>query len=430
MEVLTGINTLIAVFFVVCYAYQGFYLLVSLLKKPDKAPEGQLHRFAVLISARNEQGVIANLIESIHRQDYPAAYLDVYVVADNCTDGTAEVARRAGATVWERFDRQKVGKGYALRYLYQRIQKAFPQREYDGYFIFDADNLLDEHYVTQMNRTFSAGYRIVTSYRNAKNYGDNWISAGQSLWFLRESRYLNRARMILGSSCAVSGTGFLVHADIFRRNGGWKHFLLTEDIEFTVDSILSGERVGYCEEAVFYDEQPTSLAQSWRQRLRWTKGGLQVFTRYGKALLKGMLSLKKGFSHCFSCFDMAMVTMPAMILTLVSTFLNGAVVVYSLLRRDQSLLLTLLPLLKSLLQGYGLLLLMGGITLLSEWRRIHCPVGRRFVYLLSFPLFIYTYIPIAVAALFQKVEWKPIRHTCTKTLEQVRRPAEGAVRDV
>ena len=89
-----------------------------------------------------------------------------------------------------------------------------------------------------MNKTFCAGHRVVTSYRNSKNFGSNLISAGYSLWFLREARYLNNARMILGTSCAISGTGFLVHKDIILRNGGWKHFLLTEDIEFTEDNIL------------------------------------------------------------------------------------------------------------------------------------------------------------------------------------------------
>ena len=98
-----------------------------------------------------------------------------------------------------------MGKGYALNWLLERI----PVKKYDGFLVFDADNLLRPDYLTEMNKTFSAGYSIVTSYRNTKNYGDNWISAGYGLWFLREARYLNGARMALGSSCAVSGTGFL-----------------------------------------------------------------------------------------------------------------------------------------------------------------------------------------------------------------------------
>ena len=104
--------------------------------------------------------------------------------------------------------RDRVGKGYALQTLLGHLEQDYPAG-FDGYFVFDADNILDPDYIAAMNRTFSQGHDIVTSYRNSKNYGDNWISAGYALWFLRESRYLNHARSLLGTSCAVSGTGFL-----------------------------------------------------------------------------------------------------------------------------------------------------------------------------------------------------------------------------
>ena len=116
-----------------------------------------------------------------------------------------------------------------------------------------------------MNKTFSKGYRIITSYRNSKNFGTNWISAGYSLWFLREAKFLNNARMMLGTSCAVSGTGFLVSSEVIRERGGWNYHLLTEDIEFTVDTVIRGETIGYCAGAMLYDEQPTRFDQSWNQ---------------------------------------------------------------------------------------------------------------------------------------------------------------------
>ena len=92
-----------------------------------------------------------------------------------------------------------------------------------------------------------------------KSYGSNWISAGTGLWFLREAKYINNPRMQLGVSCLVSGTGFLMHKDIVKENGGWNFFLLTEDVQFSVNSILKGEKIGYCEDAIFYDEQPLRL---------------------------------------------------------------------------------------------------------------------------------------------------------------------------
>ncbi|HBV51616.1 MAG TPA: N-acetylglucosaminyltransferase, partial [Clostridiales bacterium] len=100
------------------------------------------------------------------------------VVADNCTDGTAEAALAQGAHVYRRFHNTRIGKGYALDFLIQNIYGDFGKQYFDGFFVFDADNLLAENYITEMNKIFSEGFRIVTSYRNSKNYGDNWISAG------------------------------------------------------------------------------------------------------------------------------------------------------------------------------------------------------------------------------------------------------------
>ena len=106
--------------------------------------------------------------------------------------------------------------------------------------------LLAPDYVSEMNRVFDSGYRVVTSYRNSKNFDSNWISAGSALWFLREAKFLNHSRMILGTNCAVSGTGFLVSSDVIHERGGWKYHLLTEDIQFSIDCAIEHERVGYC----------------------------------------------------------------------------------------------------------------------------------------------------------------------------------------
>ena len=203
METIKLINFIIATVFFICYSYQFAYILVPYLKKEKPHKPVELHRYAVLISARNEELVIGNLLDSISAQDYPSRLVRVFVVADNCTDETAKVAREHGAIVYERFNDKLVGKGYALEYLLDRIGEEYGD-VFDAYMVFDADNLLSEDYIRCMNETFSDGYRIITSYRNSKNYGDNWISAGYALWFLREAKYLNNARYLLGTSCAVA----------------------------------------------------------------------------------------------------------------------------------------------------------------------------------------------------------------------------------
>lgn len=412
VDVLRWLNFSIALLFTLCYAYQFFYLAVPLVKRDKPHRPVTYHRFAVLISARNEEAVLGHLLDSIRAQDYPSDLITTFVVADNCTDATAQVARAHGAVVYERFNRSQVGKGYALDFLLQRIHRDYGSC-FDGFFVFDADNLLQPDYITQMNRTFSDGYSIVTSYRNSKNFGSNWISAGYGLWFLREAEFLNHARSLLGTSCAVSGTGFLFHRNVLTGLGGWRFYLLTEDIEFTIASILSGYRVGYCKDAVLFDEQPVTFRQSWRQRLRWAKGYLQVFRAYGLQLVKGIF--REGG---FACFDMTMAIMPAIALTVLGMAGNlTAAVLCSV--SGQSLMPAILSVAEMLANTYLLLLFLGGITTATQWKQIHTTTAKKLLYTLTFPLFMMTYIPISFAALFQRVEWKPIEHTHAMTLAEL-----------
>lgn len=401
---LRTVNALISALFFICYAYQFLYIPLVLCKKrrPLSAPPTP-HRYAVLIAARNEAAVIGGLLESLRQQTYDPALLTVFVAADNCTDDTAAIARRHGAVVYERFNHINVGKGYALDFLTQHIQADYPDG-FDGYFVFDADNILAPDYIEKMNAVFSGGYEIVTSYRNSKNFGGNWISAGYALWFLRESRYLNGARTRLGSSAAVGGTGFLFSQRILNESHGWRFYLLTEDIEFSVYHILRGEKIAICESAVLYDEQPTDFRQSCRQRLRWAKGYVQVFLRYGGQLLRGAAR------GSWSCFDMSMSILPAFVLTSLCLLANITLTVLGLMQ-GAGVWFALRSLLECLGSILATLLVLGGITTVTEWHRIHATTAQKLVYTLTFPLFMLTYLPISLAALFMKVEWKPIHHS-------------------
>ena len=402
MTTLQIINLAIMLAFFLCYSYQFFYIPVAWFKKDAPHREPSPHRIAVLIAARNEQSVIGNLIDSVKAQDYPAELVDVFVVADNCTDLTGTVAGAHGANVYFRNNKAQVGKGYALQFLLHCIEEDFAP--YDGYLVLDADNVLSPNYITEINKTFSDGYQIVTSYRNSKNYGDNWISAGYALWFLRESRYLNGARTRLGSSAAVGGTGFLFSQRILDESHGWRFYLLTEDIEFSVYHILRGEKIAICESAVLYDEQPTDFRQSCRQRLRWAKGYVQVFLRYGGQLLRGAAR------GSWSCFDMSMSILPAFILTSLCLLANITLTVLGLMQ-GAGVWFALRSLLECLGSILATLLVLGGITTVTEWHRIHATTAQKLVYTLTFPLFMLTYLPISLAALFMKVEWKPIHHS-------------------
>ncbi len=267
------------------YAILGFFTT----RKFPKAKK--LHRYGVLIAARNEEAVIGNLIDSIQKQDYPRELVDIFVAADNCTDQTAAVAARAGAICYERFDDAHRTKGYALQFLVERIRRDYGIGHYDGYFIFDADNLLKHDYISRMNEAFDAGEKVVTSYRNIKNFDAGCVAASYGIHWLRTIRMEHRARSVLRMATRVQGTGYLFASELIRE--GWKFTSLTEDRAFCAEAVANGYRISYNHQAEFYDEQPEALTIALRQRLRWAKGNLIVTCQTGPRLLWHILSPRK-----------------------------------------------------------------------------------------------------------------------------------------
>lgn len=413
-EFLADINFLVGFVLFLCYSYQIFYTIVPFAIRAQRHRQPiKKHKIAILIAARNEEKVIGELLHSISEQDYDKDYLRTVVIADNCTDSTAEIARSNGATVFERFNKENIGKGYALDFAIDNLRKSGELEKIDGVIVLDADNILTKNYVTEMNKTYSDGYESFTSYRNSKNYGDNWISAGYGLWYIRESKFLHYARMLLGSSCAISGTGFFVSKKLLDKFNGWKFYLLTEDIEFSIFAIINGVKIGCSINAELFDEQPITFKQSYKQRLRWSKGFFQVWKKHGKDLIKGIFKHRK-----FAFFDMTMNIMPAFILTVALLSTSISAIAFGILGIGNPA-----PVVESLLGyigfTYSIMLLMGLITIISEWKKIHASTGRKIGYLFLFPIFMYTYIPISVIALFKKVTWEPIHHTRSRSLDEV-----------
>ena len=417
VELIGCLNGFLGLIFGICYSYQFFYAFASFFMKPKQYPAtNQQNRYAVLISARNEKNVIGQLIDSIHAQDYPQELIDVYVVADNCTDNTAEIAAAKGATVYQRFNKNQIGKGYAMEFLTEQI-RADKQSlcYYNAYLIVDADNLLEPNYLTEMDKCFSAGNRIITSHRNTKNFSDNWISSSYALWFMHEARNLQMPRDFFGTSCNVSGTGFMVHSEIFEKQGGWKHFLLTEDLEFSIDKIIQGEKIAYCDSAMFYDEQPVTFMQSVKQRERWAKGYIQVLCRHAGGLIKGI------FKRSFACYDMIMSIMPAFVVSMACVLLNSLAAIIAVATGNFMYLPELaIKIGELLLSSYLVMFLVGGIAAVTDWKNIRATTPRKIWSMFTFPIFMLTFIPISIGALFKRVGWAQIEHNASVTLENVK----------
>ena len=404
----------------VIYAYQIVYILISVIKrKVTKLKDTDIQKkYAICISARNEEGVIGELLDGLNAMDYPKDHYDIYVVADNCTDQTAQVSKEHGATVFERFNKEEVGKGYALNFLYTKISSLVGSDYYDAFIVFDADNIVDPSFLKEVNKKFSTGkYDALTTYRNSKNFGTNWLTAAYSTWFLHEARHLNYVRDMIGAQCMISGTGFVISSKLMEENQGWPYYFLTEDIQFSVASTIKGKRIGYVDSAVLYDEQPSTMEQSWKQRLRWAKGFYQIDGKYLGELTKGMFC-KKG--NRLAYYDVLMTCLPCTLLTVIMVALALWILAAAsfmpyyislVLRQEMLQFLTMV-----LAYMWISMCLLATITVISEWKRIPAKTSEKLKYLPMFPMFMLTYIPISIQALFTNVTWSPIQHYSTSQL--------------
>lgn len=411
-EIIGAISLVLLILTAICNAFQVIYLFVPFFvkRKPHKEPKP--NRYAILIAARNEENVLPHLLDSIAAQDYPKELITTYVVADNCTDRTAEIAAARGAHVFPRSNTEQVGKGYAINFLISKIKEEGTYESYDAFIVIDADNLLMPDYITQMNMTCSDGYEAFCGYRNSKNLGTNWISSCLAMWYLHDSVHLNQSRMLLGNPCFVTGTGFGFTRKLLDLQGGnWYFFTLTEDTEFSTWCATRGIKVGYNHDAMLFDEQPERFKTSWRQRTRWTQGGIQVSFRRRKDYFEGM---RRGGRIAYASFEAFMLSLWGYFIGIlcgifgtVNTCLNfgwagvGIMAVSSI------------PML------YLAMFVVGALIVITEWGRLRATTGQKIMAMFTAPLYMITYVPIAICAVFTKFHWPPIEHTVAISAESL-----------
>ena len=449
-EIANGINEMWDVIVWLLLGYFAVYTVVGLFatKKFPKAENN--HKYAILIAARNEEKVIGNLLDSIKKQDYPAELITVFVVADNCTDGTADIARQAGAICYERWDDVRCTKGFALKYLFDRIEEDYGRQSFEGYFIFDADNLLKSDYITRMNEAFDSGEKIITSYRNTKNIDDNWISASCALHWLRSIRFNHRARSVFNLATNIQGTGFLFAGELVK--DGWKYTSLTEDRAFTADSVVQGYRISYNDAAEFYDEQPVNFRVAFRQRVRWAKGHILAFAESGGKLFLNIFRAK-GFHDKFMSYDMFLFITPRVLFSFTRRVIEGILFVIICHSKVDSLLFldfeipfpqfpgsgiiaaaiqVLLWRLSWRVAGYWFpMMLQAAFVFVTERRRIGKIIWyKKIWFIFTFPMFDIIWTISTYIAFFTKVTWKPIPHESEMDIDRVSAQVQGIGEDV
>ncbi|MDD2212045.1 MAG: glycosyltransferase family 2 protein [Bacilli bacterium] len=269
-------------------------------------------RFSVIIPAHNEELVIGPLLDNLMVLDYPKELYDVFVIADNCNDSTAELARNHGALVYERTNLEQKGKGYALDWFFTKLYNL--PKKYDAVVIFDADNLVHPQFLKHMNNRLCDGAKIVQGYIDAKNPQDTWVTASFAMAFWVANRMLQLARYNLGLSNYLGGTGMTISLDVLREIG-WGATSLTEDLEFSLKALLSGYKTTWAHEAIVYDEKPLTFKQAWKQRKRWALGHVELFRTYSFRFIKEAFCKKN-----IVLFDASILTLQPLLVVFMGLF--------------------------------------------------------------------------------------------------------------
>lgn len=398
----------------VVYIITMYYFILSffgIVKRKDKHTFDPVKKFALIVAAHNEELVVQDIVTSLNRLDYPKELYDIFVIADNCNDKTAEKARAKGAIVYERFDKEKKGKGFALEWMFDKIFKM--KQKYDAVVVFDADNLVSKNFLKEMNTKLCEGYRVVQGYLDSKNPEDNWITGCYSIAFWTTNRMFQLGRKNLNLSIQLGGTGCCISTDILKELG-WGATCLTEDLEFTCKLVLNGQKVGWAHDAVVYDEKPLTMKQSFRQRVRWMQGFADVLSRYFFKLLKRAIT-----KFSFTAFDCALYTLQPIITILmcISGILNIGYFLISALRglaHFSTVVSNFHTSNITLLGVLGIILIVFQViyTPLILWleKKLDLKV---FWYYIIFPIYSITWLPVCIKGILKKnnKDWDHTLHT-------------------
>jgi len=265
--------------------YLDLLSVAALLWRRRPEPAAPRTRFAVLVPAHDEELLLPALLDSLNRLDYPRVLYDVHVVADNCSDRTAAVAREGGAIVFERHDASQRGKGYALGALLDRLHGGDAATTvYDAYAVVDADSTVSPNFLDVMNRHLVRGDAAVQCYYGVLNKDDAWPATLRYVAFVLFNGLRPQGRDGLGLSAGLRGNGMCFAASVIARFG-WGAFTLAEDAEFHLQLVEAGVRVAYAPEATVLAAMPASLRGSRSQNVRWERGRLQLLRAHGPRLL-------------------------------------------------------------------------------------------------------------------------------------------------
>ncbi|MBX6394772.1 MAG: glycosyltransferase family 2 protein [Alicyclobacillaceae bacterium] len=406
---INGFFILLQVVAAVVGLYQVALSLFGLRRRRKTKEHPPTKSFAILVAAHNEEAVIGPLIENLRQLDYPKELYDVFVICDNCTDRTAAIAREAGAIAYERFDREKRGKGYAIEWMLEQLWKR--PRQYDAVVMFDADNLVSTNFLRVMNNKLCDGARVVQGYLDVKNPYDSWVSISYACAYWFTNRMWQLARYNLGLPNALGGTGVCVETSLLKEIG-WGATSLTEDLEFGVRCVMNGVYPTWAHDACVYDEKPLTLKASMRQRLRWMQGHFDCAHRYFWPLIRKSIRMRN-----WAMLDAALYLFQPMRMLIV--LLTTGMLYFQVFSPGFFTLTNISQLFPNWFWVILNIFLYAQLPLAMLLERIP---WKAFLGLLVVPVFMLTWFPVTTAAFFTRKNrvWNHTLHTRAIRLDELR----------
>ena len=297
-DILTQINNIVLIAFSIAFVFQIIYILLFFVPTKKYKPAQKNHKIAVIIPAHNEEKVIYSTVKNILKQSYSKNDYKIYVIADNCTDSTADKAMQAGAEVLihNSAKGEKKNAGSAVDFAVKYILENYKEVEF--FVRFDADNIPHPDYLSKMNDAFDSGVKAAKGYNHSLNFTQNTISGISSLWYIRDNAFTCRARSFLHISQMLCGGGMMFSAEVVRE--GFRCFSNSEDAQFTLKLARKRIRAHYVADAIVYEDQPSSIGDLFKRNMRMGGGLFKLFFTDGlKSFAKFFITLNYSLIDLF-----------------------------------------------------------------------------------------------------------------------------------
>ncbi|OXM17243.1 glycosyltransferase family 2 protein [Paenibacillus herberti] len=389
--------------------YQFGLALFGIIRKKKAIEHKPQKSFAILVAAHNEEKVVGALIENLKNLDYPKELYDVFVICDNCTDGTAAISRSMGVNACERFNNQLKGKGYAIEWMLKELW-AMP-RQYDAIVMFDADNLVKTDFLTHMNNDLCNGHQVIQGYLDTKNPDDSWVTSSYAITYWYCNRLWQLSRRNLGMANFLGGTGMCFESNLMKEMG-WGATSLVEDLEFSMRCVQRGVHPVLNYDAKVYDEKPVTFKASARQRLRWMQGHFTVARQYFFPLLWASIKERNFIKFDAALYSFSVYTTLLGFVGTVIIWMDNVLPAENLFTSIYQFLPFWVPVvaISATALMFPLVMMLEGIK-----------SGKMYANLLSMIVFQLSWLPITFYAFFTQnnKQWSHTQHTRVIRLEEV-----------